>query len=85
MKERKAAGVLPDAIEVPEVVDRSGSAATFRFTMRSVQHLFDDLYDAEVVEQTRRKKQQNKEPKRVIEVENRDRKTGKVNREKRYV
>src|SRR4051794_32947209 len=50
MNERKARGLLGSDVEVPEIVEKSLAAAAIRFTSRSVQSLFDDLYSAEVVE-----------------------------------
>jgi hypothetical protein len=35
--------------EIPEVVEQTATTARIRFTERSIQTLFDDLYDAEMV------------------------------------
>ncbi len=85
MNERRAAGALPPIFELPSIVDRTSSYVTIRFTERSIWNLFDDLYDAEVVEQDRKQKQQNKEPKYTKEVDAPDAASGKLRKEKRYV
>jgi CRISPR-associated protein Cmx8 len=50
MRERQAAGQLPAGREIPEIVEQTATTAVIRFTERSAQDLFDDLYDAETVE-----------------------------------
>ncbi len=72
-------------MELPSIVERTSSYVTIRFTERSIWNLFDDLYDAEVVEQDRKQKQQNKEPKYTKEVDAPDAASGKLRKEKRYV
>ena len=47
MSERRAVGALPRECQVPEVVEHAVSFARIRFTKRSVQDLFDDLYAAQ--------------------------------------
>ncbi|MDR3635104.1 MAG: type I-MYXAN CRISPR-associated protein Cmx8 [Isosphaeraceae bacterium] len=85
MKARMAAGALPSDLELPTVSDQGSTSVKIGFTERAVINLYDDLYDAEVVEQLCRQKKQDKEPKRIIEVEVTDRATKKVKKEKRYI
>lgn len=49
MRERRNAGLLPPGREIPDI-EWTATGATVRFTERSTQDLFDDLYDAEPVE-----------------------------------
>ena len=85
MKERKAAGALPSDLELPTVSDRESASVKIVFTERAVINIYNDLYDAEVVEQPFRKKKKDKEPKRIIEIEVTDRATKKLKKEKRYI
>ena len=66
---------------VTAITDRS---ATISFTKQSFQALFDDLYDATVLEVDSRKKWANQQPKRTYEVEIVDLK-GNQKKEIRYV
>lgn len=52
---------------VPVVEELTPTRAKIRFTRDSLQTLFDDLYDAEIVEQKVSKKWSGKQPKRIIE------------------
>jgi CRISPR-associated protein Cmx8 len=49
MRERRAKGFILPSDEIPEVVEQTATTARIRFTERSIQTLFDDLYDAEMV------------------------------------
>jgi CRISPR-associated protein Cmx8 len=64
MGERRITGLLPAETQIPDLVDRSATAAVFRLTRRSVQDLLDDLYAAEVVEIPTRKKRGGSPPER---------------------
>src|SRR5262245_22161070 len=71
LKERseKDSEVMPPE-SVPKIVEGPDNAgAKIRFTKRSVQGLFDDLYDAAVVEVAVKAKWQGKPPKREETVE----------------
>ncbi len=50
MRERRDAGQLGSDREVPEVVEQTATTVVVRFTERSAQDLFDDLYAAETAE-----------------------------------
>lgn len=51
MVERRSVGLLkPADLPLPEVTARTPTTAKIRFTATSIQNLFDDLYDAELVE-----------------------------------
>lgn len=70
MNERRRHGAtLP---EPPQVLDLGPTHAEVRFTAESTQALFDDLYDAEVVEIRVKNKWSGKPPKRIEEVAVRD-------------
>jgi len=64
MDERKQAGLLKPEIEIPEVVAKTATTATIRFTERSAQDLFDDLYAAKIVEVRSKSKWQGATEKR---------------------
>jgi CRISPR-associated protein Cmx8 len=67
MRERRLKGQLPHDCEVPEIIsqgNRSGTSVVVRFTQRSVQDLFDDLYAAETVEVRSKSKWQGATEKR---------------------
>src|SRR4051794_10594381 len=64
MRERQEKGRLPSDCEIPEIVGRTGTTAVVRFTVRSTQNLFDDLYAAETVEVRSKSKWQNVTEKR---------------------
>jgi hypothetical protein len=68
MGERKQAGLLKPEIEIPEVVAKSATTATIRFTERSAQDLFDDLYNANPVERYTDKWPKDKKGKPTREV-----------------
>jgi len=64
MRDRRDAGQLPAECEIPEVLDQTATTVVVRFTERSTQDLFDDLYDAEVVEVFSKSKWSGKPAKR---------------------
>src|SRR3954468_24518206 len=64
MRERRDTGRLRSDIEIPEVVGQTATTAEIRFTERSVQDLFDDLYAAEIVEKKSKTKWQGAAEKR---------------------
>ncbi len=72
-------GITP----LPEVSEQGATCVTLSLTKKSLQVLFDDLFDAEVVEVEVKSKWQKKKPKETIEVE--IEKDGKKKREKRYI
>jgi CRISPR-associated protein Cmx8 len=69
---------------IPEVVQMTPTAATVSFTEKSVQELFDDLYDATVEEVVVRTRWQGVPPKREQEVAETD-EDGKTTSSKRFV
>lgn len=82
MNERRGRGA--DLASPPEVVDKGPTFAEVRFTAESTQALFDDLYDAEVIEQYRRKKGTSGfRREEFIAVQDKD--TSNAKQEKRYV
>jgi CRISPR-associated protein Cmx8 len=85
MQERKDAGIFASDFELPAVVERQPTSVTIRLSEKTVLNLFNDLYDAEVVEQARKQKAKKKEPKAIIEVDAKDATTGRIKKEKRYV
>ncbi len=50
MRDRQGVGQLPSDREIPEVIEQTATTAVVRFTERSAQDLFDDLYAAQTVE-----------------------------------
>ncbi len=50
MAERRDKGLLASRRPIPEVTPRTPTSVAVRFTAESIQHLFDDLYDAKPVE-----------------------------------
>ncbi|MGO9599273.1 MAG: type I-MYXAN CRISPR-associated protein Cmx8 [Isosphaeraceae bacterium] len=74
-----------DPKRVPEVLEFTRTAARIQFSRDSVQALFDDLYDAKIVETSAASKWANASPKREEVVEQCDPKTGKTKQVKRYV
>ncbi len=64
MRERRQVGQLLSSCEIPEVIEQTPTTARIRFTERSVQDLFDDLYDAEMVEVKSKSKWQGATAKR---------------------
>ena len=80
MQERKLNADL-----IPEILETSSTHATIRFTEKSVQGLFDDVYDAEIVEVAVKSKWQGATLKREEEIEETDPDTQKVKRSKRFI
>src|SRR5262249_25891971 len=70
---------------IPTVVDRTPTSATVRFTKKSVQGLFNDLYAARVGTVESRSKWAGTQLKDVREVEEIDPETKKAQKVKRYV
>jgi CRISPR-associated protein Cmx8 len=58
MRERQRVGQLRADVEIPEVIEQTSTTAVIRFTKRSTQDLFDDLYDAEMLETRSKSKSQ---------------------------
>ena len=85
MQERKDAGIYAPDLELPALVERRPTRVRIRLTEKSVLNLFNDLYDAEVVEQRRKQKAKKKEPNAIVEVEVKDATTGRIKKEKRYI
>jgi CRISPR-associated protein Cmx8 len=73
------------ATTIPEVEDLTPTGARFRFSPASLQGLFDDLYDARVVEVASASRWSGKAPKREQVDEEVDPKTGKVKNTRRFV
>jgi CRISPR-associated protein Cmx8 len=71
--------------QIPEVVESSATQAVIRFTEQSTQGIFDDVYDAEIVEVAVKSKWQGEDPKREEEAEETDPETNKVKRSKRFI
>ena len=80
MKSRK---LKPELI--PDIIESSPYKTTIRFTEASIQGLFDDVYDAEVVEASVKSKWPGATLKREDEVEETDPETKKVKRSKRFI
>jgi CRISPR-associated protein Cmx8 len=78
----KARNLPEDAI--PQVAGQTPTTAAIHFTEKSVQALFDDLYDATAEEVVVKSKWQGAKPKREEEVEETD-EEGKKTTSKRYV
>lgn len=64
MCERQQVGQLPSSCEIPKVIERTPTTARVRFTERSLQDLFDDLYDAEPAMPRSKLKQESSTKKR---------------------
>jgi CRISPR-associated protein Cmx8 len=75
-------GKPEEAVPSVELIPTS---ATVRFTKHSVQCLFDDLYDAGVMEVTVKSKWQGQAPIREEDVEELDPATGQLKRSRRFV
>ena len=75
--------VEPESI--PTIEGLTPTSATIRFTQRSIQGLFDDLYDSEFAEVAVEKKWADEQPKRVEETRQTDPSTGKTRIVKRFV
>jgi CRISPR-associated protein Cmx8 len=87
LKERstKDPEAIPPA-SVPEIMQGpDDTGVQLRFRQRSVQSLFDDLYDAAIVEVASKSKWKDLEPKREETVSEHDRKTGKQKQVKRFI
>ncbi|MFH0825633.1 MAG: type I-MYXAN CRISPR-associated protein Cmx8 [Pseudomonadota bacterium] len=69
---------------IPEVVDVTGNTVRISFTKESIQNLFNELYDATLVEVDTGKKWPNMQPKRFYERESFDG-AGRKSMKKRYV
>jgi CRISPR-associated protein Cmx8 len=69
---------------IPVVEKLTPTTATIRFTESSVQSLFDDLYDAAIVEVGVKSKWQGQVPKRIEEIEEKD-EDGKLKKVKRFI
>lgn len=76
---------LPEESDRPEVVEQTPTSARICFTARSIQALFDDLYDAAEVEVTVASKWSGQSPKRQLSVEEPDAETGRMKKVTRYV
>jgi CRISPR-associated protein Cmx8 len=70
---------------LPEVHNLSATSVQLIFSKASMQTVFDDLYDARLVERTDKSKWSGKTPKRVEIKEEQDEKSGKVKKQKSYI
>ena len=70
---------------LPEVFNLSATSVRLTFSRDSMQTVFDDLYDAALVERSSKSKWSGKTPKRVEIEENQDKKSGKVKKQKIYI
>src|SRR5579871_1567849 len=84
MEERAKKGGPPALDATPTLHDLTTTSATVTFTEKTVQGLFDDLYDAQVVEVAVKSKWQGQQPKREEEVEETG-EQGKTKTVKRYI
>ena len=75
----------PDRKGVCEVESIDASGLTLAVSRVGMQSLFDEIYDASTEETFSKTKWADSEPKRVVELEVADRKTGKAKKEKRFV
>src|ERR1017187_5648863 len=79
----------PEAIPpetVPEIVEGpTATGVTILFKAATLQTLFDDLYDAKMVEVAVKSKWHNTEPKRIDEVVEEDPETKKQTKSKRFI
>lgn len=79
----------PEAIPsetIPEIVEGPDNVGVkIRYTERSTAKLFDDLYDATIVEIASKSKWAGKAPKREEPFEEKDPKTGKLRQSKRFI
>ncbi|HUY93630.1 MAG TPA: type I-MYXAN CRISPR-associated protein Cmx8 [Pirellulales bacterium] len=76
---------LPDKDAAPKIEDLTPTSARIRFTKDSLQALFDDLYDARIVEVESASKWQGQSPKGEKVVEETDPKNGRVRTRKSYL
>ena len=70
---------------LPEVHNLAATSARLTFSKASMQTVFDDLYDAALVERTSKSKWSGKAPKRVEIEENQDEKSRKAKKQKIYI
>ncbi len=84
MAERAAKGGPPKGEEVPVIAELTPTSATITFTEKAVQGLFDDLYDAQVVEVAVRSRWPGQVPKREEENEEED-EGGKRKKVRRFI
>lgn len=70
---------------LPEVHDLSATSVQLTFSKDSMQTIFDDLYDAALVERTSKSKWSGKAPKRIETEENQGEKSGKAKKQKIYI
>lgn len=70
---------------IPEVLELSATQVTIRFTEQSTQSIFDDVYDAEIVEVASKSKWPGHPPKREEEVEESEPATNKRRHSKRFI
>lgn len=70
---------------VPAIVHMSSTAATFRFTKKSTQGIFDALYEADWFEMESKTKWRGTQPREIREVEEEGSDTEKKKRAKRFV
>jgi CRISPR-associated protein Cmx8 len=80
MADREVPGDL-----IPEVVQRTATRSTIRFTEKSVQKLFDDLYAARIGRVEVKARWQGAEPVEIREGEETDPKTNETRKVKRFV
>lgn len=80
MRDRKVAADC-----IPEILEQTPTTAIVRFTEKSVQGIFNDLYDASVEKVEVKSKWQGQEPIDTIEVEEIDPETKKPKKGKRFV
>jgi CRISPR-associated protein Cmx8 len=76
-------GFAPE--QIPVIEEFTPTTATIRFTPKSVQALFDDVYDASIERVRVKSKWQGVEPLEIVEDQETDTQTGKVTKVKKYV
>lgn len=76
---------LPDQSAAPEIEELTSTGARIRFTKDSLQVLFDDLYDARIVEVESASKWPGQSPKAEKLVEEADPENGRVRTRKMYL
>ena len=70
---------------LPDVYDLTATSARLTFSREAMQAVFDDLYDAKMVETSSKTKRQGKAPKREEVLEVADPETGKAKKNKRFI
>ncbi len=70
---------------LPTVNDLTATSVKLTFTQAALQALFDDLYDAELVETSSKRRWPKKDPKREEVVEQRNPETRRVKKERTYI